>query len=268
MREWLPVDHPVWLIISVVAGLDTSGFHRHRRSGGVGRAGYDPDMLLTLLIWGWCQGVRSSRKIESRCLTDVPFRIICAGDVPDHVTISRFRAASADAVTDLFAQVLILCAGLGMGRLGVVALDGVKIASNASMSANRTQDGLVKAAEQENGAQAAKRAAAAAARAAAAEHAAADAADQALFGDGDDGGQVPPDAAAGSSTREARIARALTDLRVAEHTERAAGQAKTEQWLAQRDARGGDHTGRPPAVIQVTVTAQRVERLRRERAEF
>ncbi|WP_322791040.1 transposase [Mycolicibacterium poriferae] len=75
-------------------------------------------MLLTLLIWGWAQGQRSSRRLERLCHRDVAFRIICAGDVPDHVTISRFRADCADAAADLFTQVLMLCAKLGLARLG------------------------------------------------------------------------------------------------------------------------------------------------------
>jgi len=64
MRDWLPPDHPVWTVIAMVARLDTSAFHARRRTGGVGRAGYDPDMLLTLLIWAWLSGLRSSRRIE------------------------------------------------------------------------------------------------------------------------------------------------------------------------------------------------------------
>ena len=143
MREWLSADHPVWLVIAAIGQIDTSAFHRHRRTGGVGRAGYHPDMLLTLLVWAWAQGVRSSRRIERSCGQDVAFRVICAGDVPDHVTISRFRAETAAAMESLFEQVLVLCAELGMGRLGVVALDGVKIGCDASMSANRTEEGLV-----------------------------------------------------------------------------------------------------------------------------
>ncbi|WP_338126919.1 transposase [Mycobacterium riyadhense] len=74
MRDWLPESDPVWLVIKVVAGLDTSGVHAQRRVGGTGRAGYDPDMLLTLLIWAWAQGVRSSRVIERLCQRDVAFR--------------------------------------------------------------------------------------------------------------------------------------------------------------------------------------------------
>ncbi|MCK8616751.1 transposase, partial [Gordonia sp. C13] len=128
MREWLAADDPVWLVIETVAALDTSRLHAKRKIGGVGRAGYDPDMLLTLLIWGWAQGQRSSRQLERLCQRDVAYRIICAGDAPDHVTISRFRADCTDVVEELFAQVLALCARVGMGQLGVVALDGVKIA--------------------------------------------------------------------------------------------------------------------------------------------
>ena len=78
MRDWLPAWDPVWLMISVIAGLDTSALHAGRRTGGPGRAGYDPDMLLTLLIWAWAHGLRSSRVIERVCQRDVAFRIICA----------------------------------------------------------------------------------------------------------------------------------------------------------------------------------------------
>ena len=74
MREWLSADHPVWLVIAAIGQIDTSAFHRHRRTGGVGRAGYHPDMLLTLLVWAWSQGVRSSRRIERSCEQDVAFR--------------------------------------------------------------------------------------------------------------------------------------------------------------------------------------------------
>jgi transposase len=172
MREWLPAGHPVWLVIRVVAEhLETSAFHARRRTGGAGAAGYDPDMLVTLLIWAYAQGVTSSRRIEAACAEDVAFRVICAGDAPDHVTIARFRAAFPGAAENLFAQVLVLCAKLGMGKLGTVALDGTKVAANASRAANRTEETLRKLAAE------------AAAKAAAA-HAAADEAEDELFGEG------------------------------------------------------------------------------------
>ena len=197
-------------MIRVVAGLDTSGPHAQRRTGGAGRAGYDPDMLLTLLIWAWAQGVRSSRVIERLCQRDVAFRIICAGDGPDHVTISRFRAEAAEAVEDLFAQVLGLCARLGMGQLGVVAIDSVKIASDASLSANRTEDGLRKAAAEqaEIDAERARELAAAAA----AEHAATDAAEDALYGPGRRGDEVPAELV-DQRSRAARIKQAIAELK-------------------------------------------------------
>jgi transposase len=169
MREWLAPDHPVWVVISIIDRVDTSVFHAGRRTGGVGRQGYDPDMLVTLLVWAWLQGLRSSRRIERACSDVVSYRVICGGQVPDHVTIARFRAENHEGCAALFAQVLMLAAQLGLGRLETVALDGVKIASNASLSANRTVA-------------AARKAAAELAEQAAAAHADGDAAENAMFG--------------------------------------------------------------------------------------
>ena len=101
--------------------------------GGVGRQAYDPAMLLALLIYGYCQGIRSSRAIERACHTDVAFRVVCAQDPPDHTRIARFRQQHLDLFEDLFTQVLIVCAQAGFVRLGVVAVDGTKIAANASI---------------------------------------------------------------------------------------------------------------------------------------
>jgi transposase len=177
------------MVISAVAQLDTSALHVRRRTGGAGRAGYDPDMVLTLLIWAWAQGVRSSRVIERLCQRDVAFRIICAGDAPDHVTISRFRSEAAEVMEQLFAQVLTLCARVGMAHLGVVALDSVKIASNASLSVNRSADGLRTAAAEQAQMDAAR--ARELAAKAVAEHAETDAAEDALYGPGGRGDEVP-----------------------------------------------------------------------------
>ena len=110
--------------------------------GGVGTAGYDPDMLLALLIYAYCQGVRSSRQIERRCATDVAFRVLCAQDVPDHATIARWRAAYQDAFAALFTQVLLVAAAAGLARFGTLAIDGTKIPANASIDANRGQEWL------------------------------------------------------------------------------------------------------------------------------
>jgi len=140
MAEWLPDDHLVWFVLDVVERLDTSGFHQSRRIGGVGRAGYDPDMLLALLVYAYACGERSSRRIERLCLDHVAYRVVCAQDAPDHSTLARFRGAHDSAFIDLFAQVLRLCSEAGMVSVGVISIDGTKIAANASKSANRSHD--------------------------------------------------------------------------------------------------------------------------------
>jgi transposase len=93
-----------------------------------------------LPVYAYCQGVRSSRQIERMCFTDVAFRVLCAQDGPDHTTIARFRADAQETFRDLFAQVLMIAAKAGLGRLGTVAIDGTKIAANASIDANRGKD--------------------------------------------------------------------------------------------------------------------------------
>ncbi len=140
MCEWLPADHLVWFLLETEA-LDTTALEgATRRRGGAGATGYDPRMLLALLVYAYCQGVRSSRQIERMCVTDVAFRVLCAQDGPDHATIARFRAQARDAFIDLFSQVLMIAAEAGLGRFGTVAIDGTKIAANASIDANRGKD--------------------------------------------------------------------------------------------------------------------------------
>src|SRR5260370_7970935 len=105
-------------------------------------------MRVRVLRWAYAHQVTSSRRIEQLCGTDVAFRVICAGNTPRHVTIAEFRKAFPEAIGQFFAQGLALCARLGMGKLGVVALDGMKIAANASKPANRTEETLARLAPQ------------------------------------------------------------------------------------------------------------------------
>ena len=112
------------------------------RLGGAGRAPYDPDVLLAVLIYAYACGVRSSRQIERLCHQDVAFMVISGLQRPDHVTVSRFRKANDAVMADLFGQVLRLCGRAGMGALGHVAIDGTKIAANASKAQSRDADGL------------------------------------------------------------------------------------------------------------------------------
>jgi transposase len=140
-RDWLPADHVVWFLIDVVAVLDTAALHR-ARLGGAGRAPYDPDMLLVVLLYAYAGGLRSSRKIERRCREDVAFMLASGLCYPDHATIARFRKDHDAAVEDLFVQVLRLCGRAGLGRLEHVAIDGMKIAADASAQQSRDPDGL------------------------------------------------------------------------------------------------------------------------------
>ncbi len=133
----------VWFVLDAVAALSGTSRQKLRSSyrlGGAGRQAYDPEMLLALLIYAYAGGVRSSRKIERLCTTDVAFRVICALDGPDHTTIARFRAERLGLVEELFGEVLRLCARAGLGRLGEVALDGTKIAANASLQATHGRE--------------------------------------------------------------------------------------------------------------------------------
>jgi transposase len=242
MRQWLPARHAVWLVIEAVALLDTSAFHARRRTGGAGAAGYDPDMLVTLLVWAYASGVTSSRRIERLCQQDVAFRVVCAGNVPDHVTVARFRQQFADTAASLFAEVLALCARLGMGRVGTVALDGTKIAANASKDANRTEEGLRKLAED-----------------LAARHAEADAEEDALFGDGR-GDDDPGD----PHTRRERVAAALAGAR-AERERREAGDEDDRARAARavKAARAGaPATGKPPAGSEAALAREYLARQR------
>ena len=139
MADWLPEGHLAWLVIEVVDRLDTSLLHAGH-GDGVGRRGYDPDMLLALLVYSYCSGVRSSRQIERLCQVDVAYRVICANDGPDHTTIARFRQRHETAAQKLFVDVLAICAKAGMAQVGVVAVDGTKMAANASVKANRSME--------------------------------------------------------------------------------------------------------------------------------
>ena len=142
MGQWLAADHFVWFLIDVIDALDMKVFEAAGRRGGVGRQAYDPRLLLALLVYGYATGQRSSRRIEDLCHTDVAYRVLCAQDVPDHSTIARFRQTHHDAVADLFVQVLVVAGKAGLGRVGIVAIDGTKIAANASVGANRKQSWL------------------------------------------------------------------------------------------------------------------------------
>ena len=137
LQDWLDEDHLAWLVIDVVGEIDLGAFYRAYRVDGHGRAAHDPAMMVALLLYSYAIGQRSSRAIERRCREDVPTRVICANQVPDHTTIARFRARHQQALAQTFTQVLALCARAGLVAVGVVAVDGTAMAANASHEATR-----------------------------------------------------------------------------------------------------------------------------------
>jgi transposase len=142
LRDWLPAGHLAWFILDVTEQLDLAPFYRHHRADGHGHPAYDPKLLLGVLLYAYCLGVRSSRQIERRCHEDIAFRVLAANQSPDHVTIARFRVRHEHALARFLVTSLELCAAAGMVRVGMVALDGTKVAANAADKANRTRDQL------------------------------------------------------------------------------------------------------------------------------
>ena len=126
--DWLPEEHFVWTVLGAVEQMDLGAFYGAYRANGQGRAAYDPQMLLSLLLYAYATGVSSSRQIERCCEVDVAFKVITAMRVPDHSTIAEFRRRHQDAIAEVFVQVLALCAEAGLVRVGVIAIDGTKIA--------------------------------------------------------------------------------------------------------------------------------------------
>jgi transposase len=144
MREWLPEDHLAWFVIEAVTELDLGLFHASYRADGHGRSAHDPQMMVALLLYAYATGERSSRQIERRCREDVAYRVIAANLVPDHATIARFRARHEDALAALFTGVLGLCVEAGIASAAVLAVDGTKVAADASGHRNRDHEQIAR----------------------------------------------------------------------------------------------------------------------------
>jgi len=145
MRDWLDPGDLAFFVMDAVDQFDLSGFESGYRSDGRGGAAYAPKVMVRLLLFGYCEGVRSSRQIERRCVRDVAYRVLVGNRVPDHATIARFRDRHRKALPAVFVQVLRLCADAGLLRVGLLALDGTKLQADASSFQNYGQDRLEKA---------------------------------------------------------------------------------------------------------------------------
>jgi transposase len=144
LREWLPDDHLSYFVSDVVDQLDLSAIESVYEEEDRGQPPYHPRMMTKILLYGYCVGVFSSRKIQKRLVEDVAFRVLAAGNQPDFRTISDFRKLHLKALEELFQQMLRLTLETGAMKLGRVALDGSKVKGNASkhkaMSYGRTKE--------------------------------------------------------------------------------------------------------------------------------
>ncbi|MEX2374856.1 MAG: IS1182 family transposase [Dehalococcoidia bacterium] len=222
VSDWLPENHLAWFIVDLVAELDLTGLYGSLRSDGRGGASYHPEMMLAVLLYAYCVGERSSRRIERRLVEDVAFRVVAANQCPDHATLARFRARHREAVAGLFSQVLGLCVSEGLVQAGVVAIDGTKVEANASAWSNRTRRQIAEEILDEADA--------------------VDAAEDDQFGDRR--GDELPQKWAGRHDRRSRLREALCQLD-------AEGAADWESYMAEREAKeaefGRKLPGRKPS---------------------
>ena len=135
-RDWLPEGHVAWFVLASVEEMDLSVFYGSYRADGWGRAAFEPSVMVSLLLYSYAMGERSSRGIERKCVEDVSYRVIAAQQKPDHATIARFRVRHENALAELFGSVLGLCWEAGLVKVGVVAIDGTKVHANASHHSN------------------------------------------------------------------------------------------------------------------------------------
>jgi transposase len=144
LSEWLPEDHLAYFVSDVVDQLDLSAIEAVYEQEDRGQPPYHPRMMTKILLYGYCVGVFSSRRIQRKLVEDIGFRVLAAGNAPDFRTISDFRKLHLAALQGLFDQVLQIALQAGTMKLGRVALDGSKVKANASkhkaMSYGRMQE--------------------------------------------------------------------------------------------------------------------------------
>ena len=143
LADWVDEDHLVWTVLEAVKRMDLTSFYGAYRANGQGRAAYDPEMMVGLLLYSYARGNRSSRGIERACREDVTYKLVTAMRVPDHSTIAEFRRRHETAIGELFVEVLALCQEAGLVSVGVIAIDGTKVKASASRDQNRSYQGIV-----------------------------------------------------------------------------------------------------------------------------
>jgi len=146
IQDWVGEGSVARFVSEVVERLDgeekLAEFYAGYREDGWGRAGYHPRMLVKVLLYGYCVGVTSSRRIAQALETDIAFRYLSANQQPDFRTVSEFRRQHLAALDGLFVEVLRMCQAAGLAKMGRVALDGRKVAGNAALDQNRTKNAI------------------------------------------------------------------------------------------------------------------------------
>lgn len=248
LRDWLPEGHLARFVAEMAGELDLSAIFAGYDGDGRGQAAYHPQMMVGVLIYGYCVGIFSSRRIERATFEDVAFRFLSGDQHPDHDTIAAFRERHLQALKELFLQVLKLCEQAGLVKLGHVALDGTKVKANASKHKAMSYDHMCKR-EQELAAQVAGLLAQASSI---------DAAEDQQYGRGNGADQLPADLAR-SQQRLAKIRAAKAAL---EHEARAAAQRKRSEVeaalaeRARREAETGTGVSGPKPVAPDPATAK------------
>jgi transposase len=144
--DWLSADHQVYFLLDLVDELDLTAIVIPAQSKDPrGEKGFDPRMMTLLLLYAYCAGIVSSRKIERACYEDLAFRVLTGNQQPDHSRISEFRRRNLEALSGLFVQILRFCQEAGMVSLGHVALDGTKVQANASKHKAMSHERMLKA---------------------------------------------------------------------------------------------------------------------------
>jgi transposase len=228
LQEWLPSKDFVWLLLDAVAEMDLRAFYEKYRQDGKGQSAFEPSMMVSLLLYAYSLGIRSSREIEKLCERDIGFKVIAANQVPDHCTINRFRKDNGTALEELFKQVLRLCKEAGLVNVGIVALDGSKIKANAALEANRTYEHIEQEVKKMFDEADAK-----------------DAEEDRLYGPDKRGDELPDDLADRRS-RRARLAACKQRLEEHAAEEAAEQQSKIEERQAQEAETGAKKRGRKP----------------------
>ena len=132
VRAWLPEGHLAQHVSDLVDALDLGAFHAPYRGDGRRRSPYHPAMMVKVLVYGYATGVFSSRKIARKLEEDVAFRVLAAGNAPDHRTICEFRRRHLSDFRRLFVEVVRLARETGVAHFGTLSVDGTKVRANAS----------------------------------------------------------------------------------------------------------------------------------------